>query len=94
MLTFDVHERDDKAPDIPYKLPDDDHPLGYDWKIRYFCYAAAQGQPTLYRTMYEKWPLSDVYEVVTLARQYSQREEEPAGGKNGTARDSRTRLRH
>lgn len=89
MLEFDVNLRDSKPSNIPYKLPDDDHPLGYEYKIRYFCYCAAQGDAVLYREMFKMWPLSDVYEIVTLARQYSQREEEPAGGSNGISRNRR-----
>jgi hypothetical protein len=74
----------------PWHLSDEGDYDDYYWRIRYFCYCAADGEPRLTNEMYNDWPLGDIYDIVTLGQQRAVRPPpKPEGGKNGIRRSSR-----
>ncbi len=59
---------DNLIPCVSERYPAD---ISYEYELKYLCWDAAEGNPRLYKDMYHKWTLAEVYEAIMLRRVYN-----------------------
>lgn len=55
-------------PCVSEKYPAD---IAYEYELKYLCWDASNADPNLYKKMYHKWTLSEIYEVILFRRVYN-----------------------